>query len=463
MQMSFIRPKRFVVLAALFLFSVQFTAAQIPIASPQPAEQVASKIDEYLNAAMKIERFSGSVLVARGGQPIISKGYGLANAELNVPNTPQTVFRLGSLTKQFTAVAVMQLQERGKLNVGDSICKHLADCPAAWQSVTVRNLLNHTSGISNDSDFPEFFKTVSLPRSTAELIGLLKDKPLDFAPGEKFAYSNSGYKLLGVIIERASGKTYADFLQENIFAPLGMKQTGYDDHRRVIKNRAAGYAWQTERMLNAAYIDMSVPYAAAALYSTTEDLSIWEQALHTEKLVSRKSLDEMFTPFKNGYGYGWGIGKRFERSFSFHSGNIFGFAAFIARFPSERVSVIVLSNNQNAPAAKIAEHLSAIVFGAPYEIPQERKQIAVEPKTLEKYVGQYQIAPTFVITVTLEDGKLMGQATNQPKLEMLAESETKFLLQTINAQVTFIKNAEGAVTNLILNQGGRNIPAQKIK
>ncbi|HEX8638978.1 MAG TPA: serine hydrolase [Pyrinomonadaceae bacterium] len=461
--MCFIPSKRFIILALLCFFSVQFTLAQTPAASSQTAEQIASKIDEYMNAAMKVERFSGSILAARGGQPIISKGYGLANAELKVPNTTQTVFRLGSLTKQFTAVAVMQLQERGKLNVSDSICKHLADCPAAWQAVTVRNLLNHTSGIPNDSDFPEFAKIVTLPRSTADLIGLLKDKPLDFAPGEKFAYSNSGYKLLGVIIERVSGKTYADFLQENIFAPLGMKQTGYDDNRRVIQNRAAGYAWQADRMLNAAYVDMSVPYAAAALYSTTGDVSVWEQALHTEKLVSRKSLDEIFTPFKNGYGYGWGIGKRFDRTFNFHSGNIFGFAAFIARFPSERVSIIVLSNNQNAPAAKIAENLSAIVFGAAYEIPQERKQVAVEPKTLEKYVGQYQVAPTFVITVTLEDGKLMGQATSQPKFEMLAESETRFLLKAINAQVTFVKDTAGQVTNLILQQGGRNIPAQKIK
>ncbi len=307
-------------------------------------------------------------------------------------------------------------------------------------------------------------KTASLPMTTAELTEHFKNKPLEFTPGEKYAYSNSGYHLLGLIVERASGKSYADFLQENIFAPLGMKQTGYDDHRRVIKNRAAGYArGEGDSIVNAAYLDMSIPYAAGALFSTTEDLLLWEQALYTEKLVSRKSLDEMFTPFKNEYGYGWGISKRFDRQVMIHGGGIFGFSTFIARFPADRLTVIVLSNNQNTLSEKIANDLSAIVFGASYKIPQERKVVAVESQTLEKYVGQYQLAPNFIITVTVENAKLMAQATGQPKFELFAESEAEFFLKAVDAQVTFIKDGKGNVTGLILHQGGRDNPAQKIK
>ncbi len=198
----------------------------------------------------------------------------------------------------------------------------------------------------------------------------LRDKPLEFAPGEKFNYTNSGYYLLGVIIERASNKTYADFLRENIFTPLGMKHTGYDSHASIIKRRASGYALQDNSFVNASYIDMSVPFAAGGLYSTTGDMFLWEQSLYRETLVSRKSLDEIFTPFKNEYGYGWSIGKQFDRQTMGHGGGINGFSTSIVRFPAERVTVIVLSNNQNAPVGRITGDLTAIVFGAPYKIPQ---------------------------------------------------------------------------------------------
>ena len=184
-----------------------------------------------MNAAMRINRFSGAVLLARDGQPIVSRGYGMANIEHGVPNTPQTVFRLGSVTKQFTAMAVVMLQERGKLSVNDPICKYLADCPPAWQPITIKNLLTHTAGIPNYTEFPDFVKTAAVDTTPAELTSRFRDKPLQFALGEKYAYSNSGYYLLGTIIERASGKAYADFLQENIFAPLGMKAYGIRQSR----------------------------------------------------------------------------------------------------------------------------------------------------------------------------------------------------------------------------------------
>ena len=438
-------------------------AVQTP-ATPQPsAQQIVAKIDEYMNAAMRVNRFNGAVLVARDGQPVVSKGYGMANIELGVPNTPQTVFRLGSITKQFTGMAIVLLQERGKLNVDDPICKHLSDCPAAWQPITIKNLLTHTGGIPNYTEFPDFAKTAAMPTTAAELTGKFRDKPLQFAVGEKFAYSNSGYHLLGTIIERASGKSYADFLQENIFAPLGMTQSGYDDAARIIKNRAAGYGRRDDGFVNAAVMDMTIPYAAGALYSTVEDLLRWDQALYSDKLVSRKSLDEAFTPFKSGYGYGWTIGKRYDRPVIAHGGGIFGFSTYIARYPADRTTVIVLSNVEGAPSGEIANHLAAIAFGAGYEIPVERKEIQLAAKTLERYVGAYQLTPQLAMNVTLENNRLFGQIAAQPKLEFFAESETDFFLKVVNAQITFVKNAQGEVTGMVFRQGGSDIPAQKVK
>ena len=449
------------VLVAIFLLFAQSISAQSSAASVQ---QIIAKADEYMNAAVKVNNFSGSVLVAREGKPVFSKGYGMANIELNVPNSPDTVFRLGSITKQFTAMAIMILNEQGKLSVNDPICKYLPECPAAWQPITIRNLLTHTSGIANYTGFPNFDKTAVLPITTAEMFTLLKDKPLDFAVGEKYSYSNSGYFLLGSIIERTSGKTYADFLQEKIFTPLGMKQTGYDNPLRIIKNRASGYSKQGGEFVNAAYMDMTIPFAAGAMYSTTGDLLIWDQALYTEKLVSRKSLDEMFTPFKSNYGYGWSIGKRFDHQEISHGGSIYGFATEIDRYPNDKLTVIVLSNVQGAPSEEVANSLSAIVFGAAYKIPKERREIVVDAKILEKYVGDYELAaPKVVLSFALENGKLFGLLGGQSKFALSAESETVFFSKDVNLQVTFNRDAQGRTTGMTFNQGEVVIPAKKIK
>ena len=454
---------RLTAIIAMCLLFVSFASAQNADAK-QADQQLNVKFDEYMNAAVKVDGFSGSVLVARDGKPIFSKGYGMANIEWNVPNSPQSVYRLGSVTKQFTAMAITMLQERGKLSVSDPLCKYIANCPDAWKPITVKNLLTHTSGVPNYTEFPDFAKTTIMPTTTAEMTDVLKTKPLDFAPDEKYAYSNSGYYLLGVIIEKVSGVTYADFLQENIFTPLGMKNTGYDDPLKIIKNRASGYQRTAGKIMNASYMDLSVPYAAGSLYSTTGDLLLWDQALYTEKLVSKKSLDEIFTPYKSGYGYGWGIGKKFDRKEISHGGGIYGFATDISRFPDDKVTVIVLTNIQGSAAGRVSNDLAAIVFGAKYEIPLERREIALDAKILEKYVGEYKIEqPSVGLTILIENGKLFGQLNGQSKFALAPETETKFFSKDVNATITFTKDADGKVTGLTLNQGGAGFPAKKIK
>jgi len=361
--------QRLINLVALCLMLAASVAAQ----STAPNQELQAKVDEYVNGLVKANQFSGSILVARDGRVLVSKGYGMANLEDETPNTAQTKFRLGSITKQFTAVSILMLEEKGKLSVQDSICKYMTDCPQAWQPVTIRHLLSHTSGIPNFTSFPDYQKTMALRTTMDELIARFKDKPLDFQPGEKWSYSNSGYILLGNLIEKLSGKSYEAFLQENIFDPLKMTNSGYDSPARVIKHRASGYQPRNNVMINAPYLDMTIPHAAGALYSTVEDLYLWDQALYTEKLISKKSSDAMFTPVKNGYGYGWGINRQNGLTRIEHGGGINGFVTFIARYPEAKAVVIVLSNFANANPQNIAVELSRMALADKMTMPAAAK------------------------------------------------------------------------------------------
>jgi len=342
----------------------------LPVATPHPSE-VISKTDAFLNQMLKAGLFSGSILIARNGEILVSKGYGMADRQQQIPNTPQTKFRIGSVTKQFTAMAILILQAQGKLNIQDRICVYLTDCPPAWQPITIHQLLTHTSGIPNFTDFPDIHTFKKLPASPAQIIARFKDKPLDFKPGEKWSYSNSGYIVLGFIIEQVTGASYEAFLQQHIFTPLKLLDTGYDHNNAQL---ARGYA---DSVSEADTLDMSAPYAAGALYSTVEDLYRWDQALYTEALVAPDLHTKMFTPFAAipesfasiheitgfGYGYGWFIGRLFNRQVFFHPGGIEGFRASIYRFPADRVTVIVLSNQESTDTDLVSRQLAQIVFG----------------------------------------------------------------------------------------------------
>ena len=427
------------------------------------AQDTVTKLDEYLGIVTKSDQFSGYVLVARDGKVLLSKGYGLANYENDVPNMPQTKFRLGSVTKQFTATAIMLLQERGKLKVQDPICKYLSECPAAWGEISIQQLLNHTAGVPNFTDFADYASTTAFNAPVEKLIARFRDKPLDFKPGSNFSYSNSGYVLLGAIVEKVSGKTYEDFLHENIFEPLKMANTGYDHHDQVLKNRAAGYIWRGTSLLNSAYIDMNIPYSAGALYSTVEDLYLWDQALYKENFLSRKSLDAMFTPGQGDYGYGWfitsppGKGKLIA-----HGGGIKGFSTTIMRFVENKATIIVLSNFEDTNAGRVGRNLAAILFGDKFEMPKVHKTITLDPKHYDAFVGQYELQPGVILTITKSEDRLIGQVTNQGKFELFPESETGFFLRIVDAQVKFVKNDKGEVTHVIWHQG-TDTQAKKIK
>ena len=301
-----------------------------------------TKLDSYLNPLVENNLFSGSILIAKRGDILVSKGYGLANREHDVPNTSTTKFRLGSITKQFTAVAILKLQEGGLLSTEDKISQYIHNAPISWSDVTIHHLLTHTSGMPNFTSSSDYEKLSKQGMTIYRLIDHLCKEDLDFIPGQRFSYSNSGYVILGYIIEKVSGLSFEVYLREKILKPNEMMNTGYDVHDKIILNRASGYNRAKE---NAEYIDMSIPHAAGALYSTVEDLYLWDRLLYTESLISKQSIEQMFTPNLSDYGYGWRIVKNDEgHLITEHRGGINGFHTYIARNISNDTVIIILSN-----------------------------------------------------------------------------------------------------------------------
>lgn len=335
--------------------------AATPTARPEDAA-LGQAIDRYLSDLVAGQLFHGGVLVAREGRVILSKGYGMADGDTGTANTATTRFRLASLTKQFTAMAVLILQARGRLAVDDPICTYLDDCPDAWRPVTIRHLLTHTSGIVDYTDFMDFEPTEMNPATPQELVARFRGYPLAFAPGELYDYCNSNYVLLGLIIERASGRPYADFLQEAIFAPLGMRASGYDTNHGQITGGAVGYTSFTTK---SGFLDASTLYAAGGLYSTVEDMWLWLQALGTGRLVPQDLEQQMFTPVHLGYGFGWKIERPGGRLRYSHAGDMTGVANFLAYYPEQRVAVVVLSNMDYADAEGINNYIANMVFASP--------------------------------------------------------------------------------------------------
>jgi D-alanyl-D-alanine carboxypeptidase len=338
----------------IFFLSAYFSG--ISIRRNDPDEQVDKFIEEQMN---KFHITGLSLAVVKNGEIIKSRGYGLSNVEYHLPAREDSVYQLASVTKQFTATAIMVLVEQNKIDLDNKIAQYLTDLPLEWQNVTVRHLLNHTSGIVNYTALPEFWQRNLYSTSKEEIVKLVTKYPLEFLPGDAFNYCNTGYVLLGMIIEKVSGQAYADFLKERIFTPLNMKDTRVNDLQPIIINRASGYIWNS-RVLNARYWDQSWAYGAGALISTVTDLAKWDAALYTEKIVTRKSLEQMWaqTKLNNGttvpYGFGWGTGKINGHRVVSHNGGIIGFCSNISRFLDDRITVIVLINEVPIPVDFIA-------------------------------------------------------------------------------------------------------------
>ena len=320
-------------------------------------------MDEVVRAQAEDHAFMGAVLVAREGRVIFESACGLANAEWAVPNTPDTAFRVASVTKQFTAAAFLRLAEQGRLRLDDPAARHVEGLPAAWQGLTLRQLLNHTSGIPEFSKLPDYADRRRGPPDLERSLARLYAFPLESAPGEKFSYSNSGYILLSHILERVTGRTFGEHLREEFFAPLGLADTAVDSNGAIVPRRAAGYFRPQGKLANAPFINMDVPMGAGALRSTVRDLWRWTEALMGGQVLSSASLAEMTTPGLGDYGLGLVIKESQGRRIIEHGGSIEGFTAHLRYYPETRVTIVVLANVNSPAPPKLADALGAIAHG----------------------------------------------------------------------------------------------------
>lgn len=423
-----------------------------------------AKVDALIKPYMKVGCFSGCILIARGGNVLLNKGYGMANYELSVPNTPQTKFHIASISKTFTAAAIMILQERGLLSVNDPLSKFIPDYPNG-DKITVHHLLTHTSGIPNVNAFPEYNKKSKFPHTVEDIVEMFKHQPLEFHPGEKYSYSNSNYNLLAYIIEMLSGKSYGEFLKENIFDPLDMRDTGHHGNAgAILENRASGYQPAgVSDIENAPYLDWSIKTGNGSLYSTVEDLYQWDRALYTEKILNKSTLEKTFKVSGNENRFGWFVRERFNRRVTATNGRSPGFGSSMERFIDDDACIIILSNNYSPTTFPIAEGVAAIVFGEKYEAPPKIKPVQVDSQLLDTYLGNYKFGsdfyvPNLIITIQKRNEQLyMGN------IPLIPLSETEFLERSYWAYIIFEKNDKGEVTQLIYRFDREEYLAKKVE
>lgn len=570
-------------LAKLFtLFILAFITA-----TSASARQSVQQVDGLMKQYHDYGQFNGAILVAEKGKVVYKKGFGMANMEWAIPNQPDTKFRIGSVTKQFTAALVLQLVEEGKIKLDGKITDYLPDYRKdTGDKVTIHHLLNHTSGIPSYTSRPDFSADISRnPYVVADFVKKFASGDLQFEPGSKFSYNNSGYSLLGAIIEKVTGKSYETVLNERILKPLGMTNSGYEHHSTLLQKRASGYQKTPDGFVNAAYLDMSIPYAAGSIYSTVEDLFKWDQSLYEDKILSAESKKLMFTPGLGNYGYGIRItdepiGKTDQKTKIIgHGGAINGFNSLILRAVEKQQTVIILDNvNLGQHHGRIALSIIGILNGQPFDPPKksiaetlykiavergaapavaeyrklkaenspafdfseaelnklgyqlvglkrrkdaieifklnvemfpnaanpydtlgeayledgeqelalanykkaaeldpknanallivrrlEGKETKIDSSGFDAYVGDYQVTPALVLTISREGDKLFGQLTGQAKRAVEPVSDTQFTMPEVKANISFEKDSAGQVVGLSLSQGARTINAKKIK
>ncbi len=423
---------------------------KLPASIAACEETKIKKIHDLVNACYEYGQFNGSILVAEKGKVIYKEGFGQANKEWDISNKADTKHRLASISKQFTAMVIVQLAAENKLKLDVPITTYLPDYPkTTGDKITIHNLLTHTSGIPNYTSFPNYRDLMNKATTPMEIVNLFKDSELEFTPGEKFAYSNSAYVLLGVIIEKLTGKTYEQALKDQIFTPLKMENTGYDSNSAILKNRASGYNKVANKFENANYIHMTTPYAAGALYSTVEDLYLWDQALYTETLLPKKYIDLLFkkhTPaWGQHYGYGWEIGnmpigntKNQSQTIS-HSGSINGFNTKITRFTEDQSLVVLLNNTGGGPLFDMTAAINGILHGTTYTFPQ--RSLAY---TLLDAIEKDGITPALLLYKKLKDAgehSLNEREMNLSGYQLLQAGKTKEAASVFKLNVEAFPNS----------------------
>jgi D-alanyl-D-alanine carboxypeptidase len=435
-------------------------AAPIPAGATTPApgtsraaSELGAALDAVLREAFPADQPGATAIVVRDGAVLLRGGYGMADLEQGIAMAPEHVFRIGSITKQFTGVGILMLAEEGRLSLDDPLTRFFPDYPTGGRTVTVEHLLGHTSGIRSYTGMREWVPTRRQDLTLEQLIAVFRDQPFEFEPGERWSYNNSGYVLLGAIIEQLSGMSYADFVEARIFRPLGMTASFYGDVQRIIPGRIPGYSRSGGQWTNAEYVSMTHPHAAGALLSTVDDLARWDRAISRGELMGEGAWRSAFTPIalndgrSTGYGAGWSRGRIGPHGTVEHGGGINGFSTFAMRVPEAGLFVAVLTNADNplASPGQVALRLADLALGGVMDEPA----VAVPEDRLRDYVGVYRIDDSATRTITMRDGALRSQRTGGNPFELRPIGDDLFLFPTTGTRLRFVRE-DGTVTAMVM-------------
>lgn len=444
----------------IFLLVVQISFSQ----------SLESKIDALITSNYTPNEPGISILVAKNGVPIYQKAFGKANLELATPMTINNVFQIGSITKQFTAVAILMLEEQGKLQLNDNIQKFIPDYPTAGNTITIHHLLNHTSGIKNSTPVGKQGAISKTDMTPDELINYFKNTPLNFTPGNSFKYSNAGYIILGRIIEVVSRQSYSQFIEQQIFNKLNMSSSSYGNMKSIIKNRIPGYQMEQNTFVNADYMSLTLPYSAGSILSTVNDLLLWQNALNTNNLIKQSTFKKAITPtiLNNGktipYGYGFRIATIADSHVIAHTGSTKGFKAIALFLPKEQIYIVALTNCNCKNINEISKKIATLAIDKPSsDNPSLKKSDSHSQESLKQFIGTYRVKANANITIGMEDGHLFLIAPGQTKkIELFPENDFLFYMNVSNAKVNFNSNDHNEIISLTLLQSGRQVLATKI-
>jgi CubicO group peptidase (beta-lactamase class C family) len=420
----------------IFLLITSICAITTVFAQQQSDQKLASLIEK----AVGLCRFNGSILVCKKGKIVFEKAYGYQDIQNKIKNTPHTNFQVGSMTKQFTAAVILKLAEQHKLLLDDKISMYFPNLKRSGE-ITIKNLLTHTSGLSEIFRDTLFLKeNKQKPISKQKLLSFFIDKPLYFDPGTQYAYCNSGYILLGLIIEKVSGKTYEKNVRDYILRPLKMTHTAFDFAGLKNRQKALGYIkFSRSESISSMPWDSTATYSAGSLYSTVNDLYLWHQGLLNQKVLTKESLGKAYTPFLEGYGLGCWIDTLYSKRVISHGGNIEGFTSYFGRIPEDDICVIILNNIYNREIESIGTAVLAILYDKPYHFFEEIKLSAA---VLENYVGNYEINADYHIKITRVDDRLYAQIQNEPTFEIVADKENSFFVKDEDIRIKFKSNTD---------------------
>lgn len=448
------------------------------------APDVAGAVDRYLSARTAMGSFSGAVLIARDGNVLFRKGYGFADVERKIPYTPETRHEVASISKMFTALAALKLRDQGKLRLEDPICRYLEDCPDAWKPVTVQQLMRHTSGIPDYEEALEigsekYMAFMTQPDASARIVENARKLPLDFKPGEKFHYSNTGYVVLSQVVQKAAGQPFAEFVARTLLEPAGMSRSGVFGAGGPPDRLANGYThgdlgW--EKTLAGVPLDdghlrklprlpLTPPAGDAGIYSTVDDLYRWSRVMDGSPLVPAAEAAEVSTPGLEGYGYGWFVGEGFNRKRLRHNGALPGYLSDFIKFPADKVTIILFSNLDRARLSSIARDVTAIVLGTPYDMPVRGKVVQLAAAQTARLEGEYRMADGKRLTIRRDPDYLTAELEGKYTAGLIPLSPTEFYFPLGDGKAVFTMDAPGAggrAVKVNMRYGGEDHIAERI-